>query len=240
MYVHMYVHIDIYVHAPLLSPVQFFATPWIVACQIPCPWDSSGKNTRVGCYFLLQGLFPTQGLNPHLPDLLHFLHWQEDSLPLGHLGSHGCGLVTKSCPTVLTPLTIAHQASLFMGFSRQEYWSGLLFPSPGYLVDPGIKLRSPTLQADSLYWEVIYIYIIPAYYFSLSICLYIYVCVSICLYTYTYSPDRIYSPDRRGVIKSITMMSPTIAGNWSFYFKPDRLQTGNSSESNGGDAGDVG
>jgi len=37
-----------------------------------------------------------------------------------------------------------------MGFSRQEYWSGLPFPSPGELPDPGIELRSPTLQADSL------------------------------------------------------------------------------------------
>ena len=37
-----------------------------------------------------------------------------------------------------------------MGFSRQEYWSGLLFPSPGDLPDPGIKPRSPALQADAL------------------------------------------------------------------------------------------
>ena len=37
-----------------------------------------------------------------------------------------------------------------MGFSRQEYWSGLPFPPPGDLPDPGIKLRSPALQADSL------------------------------------------------------------------------------------------
>ena len=36
-----------------------------------CPWDSPGKNTRVGCHFLLQGIFPTQGLNPHLLCLLH-------------------------------------------------------------------------------------------------------------------------------------------------------------------------
>ena len=47
-------------------------------------------------------------------------------------------------------LTVAHPASLSMGFSRQEYWSGLLFPSPGDLTDPGIELGSPTSQADSL------------------------------------------------------------------------------------------
>ena len=49
-----------------------------------------------------------------------------------------------------TPWTVAHQAPLSMGFSRQEYWSGLPFPSPGDLPNPGIKPRSPTFQADSL------------------------------------------------------------------------------------------
>ena len=51
-----------------------------------------------------------------------------------------------------TPWTIAHQAPLSMEFSRQEYWSGLPFPSPGDLPDPGIKPASPmslALQADS-------------------------------------------------------------------------------------------
>ena len=50
----------------------------------------------------------------------------------------------------VTPWTVACQAPLFMGFSRQEYWNGWLFPSPGDLPNPGIKPRSPTLQADSL------------------------------------------------------------------------------------------
>ena len=49
-----------------------------------------------------------------------------------------------------TPWAIACQAPLFLGFSRQEYWSGLPFPSPGDLPDPGLKLGSPALQADSL------------------------------------------------------------------------------------------
>ena len=50
----------------------------------------------------------------------------------------------------VTPWTVAHQAPPSMGFSRQEYWSGLPFPSPGDLPDPGIKPRSPTLQAGAL------------------------------------------------------------------------------------------
>ena len=45
--------------------------------------------------------------------------------------------------------TVAHQAPLSMGFSRQEYWSGLPFPSPGDLPDPGIEPMSPALQADA-------------------------------------------------------------------------------------------
>ena len=49
-----------------------------------------------------------------------------------------------------TPWTIAHQAPPSMGLSRQEYWSGLPFPSPGDLPDPGIEPRSPALQADAL------------------------------------------------------------------------------------------
>ena len=50
-------------------------------------------------------------------------------------------------------LFVAFLAPPSMGFSMQEYWSGLPFPSPGHLPDPGIKLRSPTLQADSLLSE---------------------------------------------------------------------------------------
>ena len=53
-----------------------------------------------------------------------------------------------------TPWTVTCQAPLSMGFSRQEYWSGLPFPSPGDLPNPGIEPRSPALQADSLPTEV--------------------------------------------------------------------------------------
>ena len=63
------------------------------------------------------------------------------------------GLVPKSCPILATPWTIAHQTPLSMG-SSQQYWSGLPFPSPGDLPNPGIKPRSPILQADSLPTEL--------------------------------------------------------------------------------------
>ena len=49
-------------------------------------WDFPSKDTGVGCHFLLQGIFPNQGLN------LRLLHWQADSLPLSQLGSSGLGV----------------------------------------------------------------------------------------------------------------------------------------------------
>ena len=53
---------------------------------------------------------------------------------------------SQSCPTLGEPMDcIAYQAPLSMGFSRQEYWSGLPFPSPGDLPDPGIEHGSPSL-----------------------------------------------------------------------------------------------
>ena len=70
------------------------------------------------------------------------------------LAKIGGGLVTRSCPTLATPWTVACQAPLFIGFSRQECCSGLPFPSPGDLPDPGIKPRSPALQEDSLSTEL--------------------------------------------------------------------------------------
>ena len=140
------------------------------------PWNFPGKNTGGGCHFLLQGIFPTQGLNLQL---LCLLHWQADSLPLSHMGSPmpilhilylssvylytsyyaialnhyiystlymlSCSVVSSS----LWPhgLYVAHQAPVSMGFSRQEYWSGLPLPAPGNLPDPGIKPVSPVFLA---------------------------------------------------------------------------------------------
>ena len=111
------------------------------------------------------GSFPDQGSNPHL------LHWQADSLPLSHQGSPAilfmvtllresiCVLCRDSgllhmrkkersrlvVSDSATPWTVAYQAPLSMGFSRQEYWSGLPFPSPGDLPYPGVEPGSPAL-----------------------------------------------------------------------------------------------
>ena len=69
--------------------------------RLPRPWDSPGKNTVVGCHFLLQCMKVK-------------------------IESE----VAQSCPTLSDPWTAAHQAPLSMGFSRQEYWSGVPLPSP--------------------------------------------------------------------------------------------------------------
>ena len=66
---------------------------------------------------------------------------------LKRIPPESCSVVSDS---FVTPWTVAHQAPLFMGFPRQECWSGLPFPSPGDLPNPGIEPRSPALQADSL------------------------------------------------------------------------------------------
>ena len=61
-----------------------------------------------------------------------------------------CLHVLLSCVQLFAaPWTVTHQASLSMGFSRQEYWSGLPFPSPGDLPHPGVEPGSPALQADA-------------------------------------------------------------------------------------------
>ena len=69
----------------MLSPSvvsDSFAIPWTIAHQSPL-WDSPGKSTRVGCHFLLQGIFPTQGSNLGLP------HSRQTLEPLSHQGSPG-------------------------------------------------------------------------------------------------------------------------------------------------------
>ena len=129
----------------------------------------------MGCHFLLQGIFPTQGSSPCS---LCLLNRQADSLPLSYLGTNTPHAVplkrlskaekkkkgnlsflpriafVLSCSVVsysfVIPRTVIHQAPLSMGFCRPEYWSGLPFPPPGDLPDPGIKPRSLALQVDSL------------------------------------------------------------------------------------------
>ena len=93
----------------------------------------------VAMHALLQGIFQTQGSIPHL---LRFLHCRWILYQWG------------SEETLMTPWSAALQAPLSVGFSRQVYWSGLPFPPPGGLPDPGIEAGSPALQTDSLSYEL--------------------------------------------------------------------------------------
>ena len=83
--------------------------------------DSPDNNTGVGYHALLQEIFPK---------------WKWSSSVVSWFFA--------------TPWTVAYKALWFMGFSRQEYWCGLPFPSPGDLLNPGIESWSPALQTDAL------------------------------------------------------------------------------------------
>ena len=81
---HTHTHIYIYIFVvQSLSCLTLLSSYGLQPARILCPWDFPGKDTRVDCSFLLQGIFLTQGLN--LP-LLQLLHWQVDSFLLSHYG----------------------------------------------------------------------------------------------------------------------------------------------------------
>ena len=117
-------------HAKLFCSCLTFCDP--MDCSPP------GKNTGVGCHDLLQGIFPTQGSNLHFLRLTGIVRWgflnyflfiyfSSTSLLLPtHLPPPSC-MHAQSC----TLWTAARQGPLSTDFSRQEYWSGLPFPSPG-------------------------------------------------------------------------------------------------------------
>ena len=115
----------------------------------------------VSCWFVICGFFMLRYV-PCIPNMLKFFHkcWIlsnafSASIDYGFI-FHFDDVVSEwvkslSCVRLfVTPWTVAHQAPPSMGFSRQEYWSGLPFPSLGDLPNPGIKPRSPALQADAL------------------------------------------------------------------------------------------
>ena len=101
----------------------------------------------MGSHSLLQGIFLTRGSNPGLLRCRQILY---------HLcsGPGGSGLVAKLCLTLVTPWTVTCQTLLSMGFSRQEYWSGLSFPPPGDLPNMGIRSGSSALKAGFLPTEL--------------------------------------------------------------------------------------
>ena len=110
--------------------------------RLLCPWNFPGNNTGASCHFLLQGVFLTQGSNPHL---LHLLHWQEDFFPHTTWGSSVCMsvLVSQFAPPSgpLLPCTCIHSLllclhscpasrfiwTIFLGFTYMCYYRILVF-----------------------------------------------------------------------------------------------------------------
>ena len=150
----------------MLSRVPFFVTPWTVACQLLCPWDSPGKNSGVGCHALFQGIFPTQELNPCLPHCGQILYC------LSHQGSPYLVIVfSESSPWVgKIPW-------------RREIFSSILAWRIPWTVSPwGCKVSDMTEQ---LSFSNILIY------YKVNTCTYK---VKICRRTYNKSACHLYHP----------------------------------------------
>ena len=146
----------------LLSRVRLFATLWTVAYQAPPSMGFSRQEYWSGLPFPFPGDLPNPGIEPGSAAL------QTDALPSeppgkpkrrcldqGLLSMASSQIVPESnhplvkwhspVPLLVTPWTVAYHAFPSMGFSRQEYWSGLPFPSPEDLSDPGIAPGSLAL-----------------------------------------------------------------------------------------------
>ena len=124
-----------------LSHIRLFATLWTVARQAPLSMGFSRQEFWTGLPCPPPGDLPNPGIEPAslmFPALVGgFFKTSE--------------VKSLSCVQLFGTLwTVAHQAPPSMEFSRQEYWSGLPFPSPGDLPDTGIEPRSPALEADTL------------------------------------------------------------------------------------------
>ena len=105
----------------------------------------------------LHGAYCLEWYTYFVPTLYQqFQEWRETTHTHTHTHTHIYIYKdsAKSCPTLAIPWTVACQAHLSMGFSRQEYWSGLPFPSSGELPYQKIEPRSPTSQAEALLTEL--------------------------------------------------------------------------------------
>ena len=109
-------------------------TPWTVAHQAPLSMWFSRQEYWVGCHFLLQGIFPTQELNPIL------LHCKQILYQLSYEGSLQRNQRSSRKASTSASWTLAHQAPLSMGFPRQEYWVGCHFLLQGIFLTQGSNL----------------------------------------------------------------------------------------------------
>ena len=130
--------------------VSDFVTPWTVAHQASLSMGFPRQQYWTEFLFPSPEDLPDPGTELASPSLAEFGLFATESP--GALRFYKVKVKVKSVMSnsLETPWTVAYQAPLSAGFSRQEYWSGLPFPSPGALTNPGIKPGSPALQADAL------------------------------------------------------------------------------------------
>ena len=143
-----------------LSCVWRFLTLWTIACQSPLSMGFSRQEYWCGLPCSPPGDLPDleiEPLSPMSPALAGRFFttsatWDHPnySLYISNSLAPLCGCVLSSVQLFATSYTVAHQAPLSMGFPRQEHWSELPFPSPGHLLDPGIKPAPPSRWTDSL------------------------------------------------------------------------------------------
>ena len=119
-------------HVSLVSCVWLFEAPCTVACQAPL-WNSPGKNTGVGCHSHLQGIFPTQGSNPHL------LHYRQILYHLSHQGSQSFNRSTEILGEISILVILKSSRTLWtywlsrLGNSESPF-SSILKGFPHYMV----------------------------------------------------------------------------------------------------------
>ena len=138
-----------------------FVNPWTVACKASLSMGFSWREYWSGLLFPTPRDLPNPWVEPRSPAL------QADSLsePPGklclkaNLNVHCIYQLLSHVQLFTTPWTVACQSLLSLGFSRHEYWSGLLFPTPGDIPDPGVEPASSALAGR------IYIYIYFFFFF---------------------------------------------------------------------------
>ena len=140
----------------------------MAAHQAPRPWDSPGKNTGVGCHFLLQYMkvksesevsqsCPTlsdpmdcspPGSSAHGIFQARVLEWGAIAFSIRDSATAAKSL--QSCPTLCDPIDGSPPGSPSLGFSRQEYWSGLPFPSPIPSPNTSQTVKNPPTKAGDV------------------------------------------------------------------------------------------
>ena len=144
IYTHTSTHAFMYMKVKVksLSRAWLFATPWIVACtKLLCPWGFQGKSTGVGCHFLLQGIFSTQGSNPGLS------HCRQTLYCLSHqsIDTHNyftCHIL------ILTFITLGYLSIIFLNGTSEFHISKFVLYMHSHIKCKPLLLFSMSCPSD--------------------------------------------------------------------------------------------